>query len=241
MKQLKLSVVLIFLVLGFQVSSQVVRGSGNVKTDIRDLSGFDELIVQGSFDLILQQGESEGVRIETDDNLAELFQTRIEGTKLYITMLADVRKTSALNVYVAIKELKRIVLLSDIRLKSETVIHFDKLRIFSGGLSEINMEIYAAALDLQLTDGTYAYFKGFTEKLNAEIHDETELNAFDLEAENCRVLTSGLTETSINVQKDLKILVTGASNVYYTGEPTISERIFSSAGFIVKRKRSDIR
>lgn len=239
MKQLKVTFIVCLIALGFQASSQVVRGSGNVKTVVRELSGFNELIVHGSFELILQQGEQEGVRIETDDNLAELFQTRIEGQKLFINMLADVRKSSAMNVYVSIKELNRILLLNDIRLKSESVIHFDKLRIFSGGLSEINIEVYAAELDLELTDGTYAYFKGFSEKLNIEIHDETELNAFDLEAETCSVLSSGLTETSINVTKDLKLQVTGASNVYYTGEPTISERIFSSTGFIVKRKRTE--
>lgn len=237
MKQFKLPVIAIFILITSQISGQVVRGSGNVKTELRELSGFNELIAQGSFDLIIQQGDQEGIRIETDDNLIELFQTRIDEKKLHINMLADVRKTSVMNVYVSIKELNRIVLLNDIRLKSDNVIHFDNLYIFSGGMSEINMEIYAAALNLKLTDGTYAYFKGFTEKLDAEIHDETELNAFDMETETCKTLSSGLTEVMLNVKKDLKIQVTGASNVYYTGEPTISERIFSSTGFIVKRKR----
>lgn len=236
MKQLKLSVFFILMIISSQIYSQVVRGSGNVKTDVRELSGFTELIVQGSFDLVIQQGEQEGVRIETDDNLAELFQTRMDGKKLYINMLADVRKSTVMNVYVSIKELNRIVLLNDIRLKSQSVIHFDELSIFSGGMSEIELEVYAAKLNVQLTDGTYAYFKGFSEYFSAEIHDETEMNALELETNITNVLASGLTEVSVNSQKELKLLVTGSSNIYYTGEPTITERIFSSTGFIVKRK-----
>lgn len=239
MRHIKITIFSIFILFGIQGYAQVVKGNGNVKTSVRELSGFNELVVQGSFELIIQQGEQEGVRIETDENLSELFQTRLDGKTLFINMLADVRKSTAMNVYVSIKELTKIVLLNDIRLKSHNVIHFDQLEVFSGGMSEIELEIHASSLQCELTDGTYAYFKGFTENLNIEIHDETELNAFDLESNNCKVLSSGLTEVMVNVKTDLKVQVTGASNVYYTGEPTISERIFASTGFIVKRKRTE--
>ncbi len=216
--------------------AQVIKGDSGLKTDIRELSGFTEIIAQGRFELTIVQGEQEGVRIESNPNLLELFQTRIQGKTLYISMTADVRKYDALNVTVSIKELTKIILLNEINLITKSVIHFDELAIFSGGMSQINIEVYAAKLSLQLVDGTYASFKGFSENLIAEIHDETELNAFSLEVENASILSSGLTEVMVNVKKDLQLMVSGSSNLYYTGNPSISKRIFSSTGFIVKRK-----
>jgi hypothetical protein len=228
---------LFFILINIDASSQAIKGSGKIVTDNRELTGFNELIAQGSFNLILTQGEKEGVRIVTDDNVVELFQTRVDGKRLYITMVADVKKTESTNVYVSVKELVNIILLSEITLKTETVIHFDELKIFSGGLSQLNLEVYAASLNMQLTDATYTYLKGYTEKFTAEVHDETELNAFEMQIDYCDILASGLTEVMIDVQKELKMMISGGSNLYYTGNPVISQRIFSSTGFIVKRQK----
>ena len=221
----------------FESEAQVIRGNGKRSIDIRELSGFNEIIAQGNFDLILTQGEKEGIRIETDENLIELFQTRVDDKKLYITMIANIRKAESSNVYVSLKELVNIIVLNEVLLKSEDVIHFDKLSIFTGGMCQIELELFASTLSLQLVDGTYAHLKGYAENFNVEIHDETELNAFDMQTDNCQITSTGLTEAMIDVQKDLKLLVTGGSNLYYTGSPVVSERIFSSTGFIVKRRR----
>lgn len=233
--------VLFSLTFSSDIFSQIIKGNGNVRTDIRDLSGYNEIVAQGKFDLILTQGDKEGVRIETDENLMELFQTRIEKKKLYITMLADLKKQEGVNVYVSVKTLEKITLLDEIKLKTETVVHFDELTINSGGMSELNLELFAASLSLELVDGTYAYLKGYTENLQAHVHDETELNAFDLQADFCKIQSTGLTEVMISAEKELRLMVTGGSNVYYTGNPTITERIFASTGFIVKRQRKDPR
>ncbi|MDA3894361.1 MAG: DUF2807 domain-containing protein [Salinivirgaceae bacterium] len=238
MKNITLIFSLLFIFLFCsELSAQIIRGNGAVRNDIRDLTGYNEIVAQGKFTLILTQGEKEGVRIETDENIIELFQTRVDKKKLYITMLANIRKSEGLNVFVSIKELTSLILLDEIVLKSETVIHFDELSIFSGGMSQLNIELFAATLDVELTDGTYAYLEGYTETLIAEIHDETELNALGLQTDFCNIKSTGLTEVMIDVQKELNLLVTGGSNLYYSGEPVIGQRIFSSSGFIVKRKR----
>ncbi len=220
-------------------AAQVIKGNGKLISDTRDLSGYTGIIAQGKFNLILTQGEKEGIRIETDENVVELFQTRIDEKILYITMVADVKISEALNVYVSVKELEKIILLSEVALKTESVIHFDQFSIISGGMCQVDMELFAADLNVKLTDGTYGVFKGYAENFTAEVHDETELNAFDLQTDNADISASGLTEVMVDVQKDMKLMITGASNLYYTGNPVVSQRIFSSTGFIVKRQRKN--
>lgn len=239
----KANIILLFLVLiinSTNIFSQISKGSGIVKEDVRDLKGFTEIIAQGKFRLFLVQGDTEEVKIVTDDNLNKYFQTRMDGEVLHINMNADIRKYKELNVYVSIKSLKKITLLNEVFLESTNVLQFDELTLLAGDMSRIEIEIFASKVDLGLTDGTYVYIKGYSERLNMEVHDETELNAFDLQSDYCNVKSSGLTEIMINVEKDLKLFVTGSSNVYYTGVPKISKRIFTSSGFIVKRKKETI-
>ncbi len=228
------------IILTVQISAQGVKGSGNLKTDIREFTGFKHLILQGKFEATLVQVEQEGIRINADDNLLELFQARLDNDILYVTMLADVRKYEKLKIYISFKELHSITLLNNIELKTAQVIHFEKLNIFSSGASRIDCEIYTTILNLTLNDNSFTKLKGYAEHLSVTINDETELNSFGLQSENCSVTSSGYSEVMVNCAKTLKLKVTGESNVYYTGNPKITERIFSSAGFIVKRKASTL-
>ena len=101
----------------------------------------------------------------------------------------------------------------------------------------VNIELYAKTLNLELNDGSYSNLKGYSENINLRIHDETELNAFDMQADKCSVISTGLTDVKVWVEKELNIQVTGGSNLYYIGNPKITNRIFSSTGFIVKRQK----
>ena len=70
------------------------------------VQSFDELNVSGVFSVLLTQGGKEGVRIEADDNLQELFEVKNEGSKLNISMKKDVNFSSKkkLKVYISFKK-----------------------------------------------------------------------------------------------------------------------------------------
>lgn len=236
MKKTLLSGLILALFFSANTFGQAAKGSGKLKTETIELSGFKHLILNGTFKVILSQGNEEGVRVSTDDNLVNLFQTRMDKDVLYVTMLADVRKATELNVYISYRELKNITLLKNVSVSSDQVIHFDELKLFLSGGSAINSEIFATVLRVKQNDQSFCNIKGYAEKLFIDIHDETEFNCFSLKSELCQVEATGYSEVMINCEKTLKLKVTGESNVYYTGEPKITERIFSSNGFIVKRK-----
>lgn len=238
--RINLYLIVISLFIANQSIAQIVKGSGKLKTETIEYNGFKHLMLQGNFNLTITQGDTEGIRISTDDNLIELFQTRIEGDVLHITMLADIRKFEELNVNLSVRELQSITLLNQVKIKSQQVLHFDDLSIFSSGQSQIDCEFYATRLILNLHDQCFTKLKGYAEVFSINAHDETELNAFALQSEKCQITSTGYSEVMVYCEKTLKLKVTGESNVYYIGEPKITERIFSSAGFIVKRRAGDL-
>ena len=234
-----LNISLLFFVLfsvQFVSYSQNVRGNGKVKKEIREVSNFNEVVLQGKFNVVLIQGQRQSVEIETDENLLELFQTYVKDNTLYLIMTAAIKKSEKLNVYISVKDINSFTLLDQIVFKSENVIHFDSLTVLMGGMSQIDLQLYAEYFNLQLYDGCYAKLTGYTETFIAHVHDETELDAFKMHSDYCNILSSGLTDCKIYVDKTLNLFVTGASNLYYMGNAKIKQRVFSSTGFIVKRQ-----
>jgi len=226
----------LFLLINTVSYSQNIRGNGKVKKETREVTGFNKIVLQGKFNAILTQGQSEGIDIETDENLLELFQTHIKEGVLYLTMTATIKKSVKLNVYISVKSINSLTLLDQISLKSENIIHFDSLTVLMGGMSQMNFQLYAEYFNLQLYDGSYANLTGYSETFIAHVHDETELDAFKLHVDYCNILSSGLTDSKVYVNKTLNLFVTGASNLYYMGNAKINQRVFSSTGFIVKRQ-----
>ncbi len=229
------ALVLLVFILPSAASAQSIKGNGKIKTEVRQAQGFNKLVVQGHVELFLSQESSENVKIEADENLIELFQTIVNDNVLYVIVPANIKKTLSLNVSVAFKSLEQITLLDEVTLKSTRAVNFDHIDIVCSGASRMEFEFKAASSTVKIIDAGNAFLKGYTENLTIEAHDDAEVNAFDLQSDNCTVIGSGYSVVSVNAKRKLAATITGNSNMYYIGEPSFSQRYHSSAGLITKR------
>ena len=216
-------------------NAQNIKGNGKVKTDVRQVGAFNRVVVQGLVELYLSQESTESVKIESEENLVSLFKTSVSDSTLYV-FVPSVKKALKLNVTVAYKDLKQIILLNEVTLQSEKVANFDDIEIICGGASRLNFEFKAAKSTIKVLDNSAVSLRGYSENLTIEAHDETEVNAFDLQSDYCTIIGSGYAEISINAKKKLGITMSGSSNLYYMGEANIWQRNFTSSGLITKRK-----
>lgn len=216
-------------------SAQNIKGNGKIKTEVRQVSGFNRVVVQGQVELFLSQETSENVKIESEENLVSLFKTSVSDSTLYV-FVPTIKKTLKLNVTVAFKDLKQVVLLNEVTLNSEKVANFDNIEFICGDASKLNFEFKARKCTLKVVDNGNASLRGYTEYLTVEASDETEVNAFDLQSDNCTIIGSGYAEISVNAKKKLGVTMSGSSNLYYMGEANIWQRNFTSSGLITKRK-----
>jgi len=67
-----------------------IPGSGKISSATRNVSGFDTVVFAAPGQMNLVQGSSEGLKIETDDNLLQYIQTRVDGGTLYIEVAPGV-------------------------------------------------------------------------------------------------------------------------------------------------------
>ena len=69
---------------GLPVRLTEVRGSGNIQTESRYISGVQSVDLNGIGSLVIVQGEKESLEITTDDNLLEYIQSDVSGKNLQL-------------------------------------------------------------------------------------------------------------------------------------------------------------
>ena len=81
---LALSAACLFTVSSCRYIGKGVRGSGNRKTEKRDLASFNSVEAAGAFQVTIECQQSQSFEIEGDDNLLPLIKTDVNGGNLRI-------------------------------------------------------------------------------------------------------------------------------------------------------------
>lgn len=230
------------LLLSFTTFSfaQNIKGDGIIKTETINFGGFKHIIAKGGFKLFLTKANKEEIKITAEQNIIELVQPIQKDSVLMLTMIAQLKKHKDISVHISYKELKTISLLLDVEATLMQVKGIEQIDIFVAERSTIVANIDAKKITLSANDNSTVQIMGKADKVKIDAHDDTILDAFGMEVNYADIVATGYSETKINCNKDLKLKVTGESSVYYTGTAKVSQRIFSSSGFIVKRKKPTV-
>jgi hypothetical protein len=127
---------------------ETIYGSGNVIAEERPVSGFDRVSLSGIGDVIITQGEEESLTVETDDNLMEYIETRVENGTLVLRFADEVdalRPSETILFHLTVKEIVGLSLggIGDI---SAPTLDTDRLEIDLGGVGDVSIGSFAAAV-----------------------------------------------------------------------------------------------
>jgi hypothetical protein len=213
---LLISIIVLALLLtacGTTVASSVetIRGSGNVVTTERNVTGFSRIQINLGADLALTQGNSESLTIEADDNLMQYIETKIDNGRLIISTPNNVSVTPS---------------------------RFIKLNVDFSTLREIEIlgssNITANALDLDTLTIRFSGSgsTGLTGSVNEQIiviSGQATMHNFGLISNRVTVDISGNGTIEVNAEDTLNLTVAGMGIIRYTGDPTISQQVNGSA------------
>ena len=78
----KLLQIFLFLLISLSISNPIfakmVKGNGNVKSEMREVSNFCTIKVGGAFKIILMQNDDYSLKITADENLIEIIKTKVK-------------------------------------------------------------------------------------------------------------------------------------------------------------------
>jgi hypothetical protein len=214
----------------------VTEGSGMVATETRAVTGFQEIAVGGSMQVVLRQSGSEGVEVSADHNLLPLIETRVSDGTLHIGFKRNANHSSRNPVTVTV-DLMAIKALSLGGSGSVTGANLkaSKLSVTIGGSGGVTLtDVQLGALGVAMGGSGSFAASGRSAKLNISIGGSGGALTEQLDADDVSVAVGGSGGAVVKANRTLNASVAGSGDVVYTGGAVVKASKAGS-GTIIKR------
>ena len=214
MKKITISVVVACLVLAAGCRWVGIRGNGHIKTDERTISAFANIDAGGVFEIEWKSG-APALSITTDENLLAYVDNHISGDTLRLRTHEQIWPTHGI----------KVVISSPTRAGAK----------LSGAVKLTANQISGPKFALESTGAARVTLDGSIDELLADMTGASELNAGGLQTKTAEISTTGAADAEVAVAETLKVAITGAGKVSYSGNPKTIEKHISGAGSIRHR------
>jgi hypothetical protein len=205
----------LFLAIPFNSFSQKeenkkIEGSGNIVTKDVAVQSFSELKVSGVFSLYLEQGNTESVKIEADDNFQPLFEVKNEGSRLVIKMqdhinLKTKKGSKGMKVYITFKSLKSMELSTVGNISAEKKLSFNDLEIKNNSVGSINLNLSAKSIHIRNESVGTVMLTGSADEAIIKNNGVGSLKAYDFVVQKMEINNDGIGSAEVNAEKELKV------------------------------------
>lgn len=205
-----------------------IRGSGNMETETRDVSGFSEIVVEGSGTVDVEVTGTESLTIEAEDNLLPRLTSDVEGGRLVLGVSGSITTTRGIVYTITAASLEGIVITGSADVDSGPVTA-DGFTVEISGSGTVDLaELSATSLDVTIPGSGDMEVAGVVDDLEVTIPGSGTFRAEALEAATGTVTISGSGDAVVNVSDSLDVTISGSGTVEYLGSPAVSTSISGS-------------
>lgn len=230
------AIVLVTAACAVPFSPRVVRGSGDIVEEVRDVSDFDEILISGAGSVIITQGDRESLTIETDANLLKYIETEVKGGTLEIGFTKGVvfsssgggnalQPTDGITFRISVIDLKAVSVsgAADIEMGK---LKADAFRIDLSGAGDIFVDdLNASRFTVVVSGAGDVQISGKTDTQEIRLSGLGRYQGFNLESRTASVTISGAGGAEVWVGEVLDVVISGAGDVKYYGSPTVNPDI----------------
>ena len=214
MKSLIILPIVLILTMISSCTKDPISGSGELKSELRNVANFTKVNSEGVFEVLITQGTTQSVEIIGDDNILPEVKTTVVGNELRLYLDDDHNyKDITLKVNIIVPSITSIENSGIGNISISGVDTTDNFNVYNSGTGDISIEGTAKSLTLE-NEGT-GKFKGF-------------LFAVD----DCNITIVGSGDCEINAATTLNVRIEGSGDVHYIGSPTIEADISGSGKII---------
>jgi hypothetical protein len=208
-----------------------VRGTGNISSETRSLTGYNSVDVSGNIDVYVKQDSSQVVKVETDDNLLGLVEIYEEGGVLHIQSKKgyNLNPTRGIKVYVSGTDFRRFEASGACDIFSENmIISNGSVDIELSGSCDANLELRAPKITADISGSGSVILKGETRDLSVDGTGSSSFKCIELRSENVDVDITGSGSAEVFASVKLNVDVTGSGSVKYMGNAAVSQSVSGS-------------
>ena len=222
-----------------------VQGSGDASSEVREVNGFNVIVLEGMGDVFVTVGETESLTIQADDNLLPLLTARVQnGTlRLGIVSGANIHPIRPITFNVTVKELNSITVAGSGNFYVDPL-EADRMTVTIAGSGDINLEglalndfkatisgsgnVYVDEIAAKNVDSTISGSGNIrlvgeapTQKLG--VYGSSDYLAGDLQTKVSDITIAGSGNVTVWATDQLTALVNGSGDINYYGKPSIDK------------------
>ncbi len=193
-------------------------GSGHVRSEVRNVSGIQEVSLDGVGDLTITQTGSESLMVEAEDNFLPFLKSEQHGNRLVINLIGagtfGVSPTKPIRYTLTVKDLRLV----DV-----------------AGHGTINIQgLDTPTFQAHITGLGNLQISGRTDSQEVQVAERGRYQATAFASTNARVDVSASGGAVIQVKDTLNVQVSEAGTVEYSGNPVVQQKI-SGTGSVKER------
>lgn len=192
-----------------------IKGSGNMKSETRNVSGFKKINAGSAVILEISVQRDFSIVVEGDENLLQYVLTEAKDETLNITTKGKISLTNKVKVKISMPELVDLEV-SGASEASVSDVKTESVKLDANGASKIKIS-------------------GEVKNLKAKANGASVIDAENLKSENAEIETNGTSTATVALTKELNAEANGASEITYVGEPKTIKQNASGASSIKKK------
>ena len=222
-----------------------VVGSGEVINQAIDVGSFNHVVLEGFGTVFIEQGQTESLSVQTDENILPLLDIRVRGKELILGVKRglDVTPSHGIVFNITLQDLNQLTLAGsgafevgalesndmtvslpgsgDINIKK---VIGEKLVIDLNGSGNISIEdIDVKSIDTSLQGSGDIRLEGKSDRQKVRVAGSGNILAGDLETTAAEVSIPGSGNITVWTHDELAIRVNGSGDIRYYGQPSIDQ------------------
>lgn len=229
---------------------KVIVGTGPIVEREMQLEPFKGVDLDGSFNVTIEQGTEQSVKVLTNENMFEHLRLEVIDDQLYLGLEDGNYMSYDLEVKLVVPELNKVTLSGSGSIELGTFVDLPLLNVTLDGSGDIvskgPLEVLEATAivlngsgDIDLTlkgkdvsamlDGSGDIrLAGTTAKLTVELDGSGDVKAFGLGSIECDATLDGSGNIRVNASRVLNAKLSGSGDIEYHGEPKLDAEIDGS-------------
>ncbi len=204
-----------------EADGEVNSNLEETEPDLRELAPFDSISIDTFADIVLRQGDKEGLEIVSNSNPENFILAIVEDRRLFITTSKVQPDPIEATVYVTYKKLNGLVVDHSGKVSSEGTVTTEKFGVVQNGSGSVELEVDALLIDLTLTKSGTLTITGSTDETRVLNTGTAHIDGSRLETTAAKVTIKDSGNVSLAVEDDLTARLDGTGCLLYSGTPRL--------------------
>jgi hypothetical protein len=196
-------------------------------TDTRTytIQPFTRIYLEGTFKVILEQGNYSGLRIKTDEDNYKYIDVQSDANSLSLKITKKHFDFEEMILYVTFKELEELEIQGGVSLETKGYVDLKDFFVQLKGGVDIEMKLKANKITVIGEGGVKMAFYGIASELEASLSGAGYLDAMELKTSKVDIKIEGVGAASVYATENLYAVISGVGKIRYKGDPEVFKKI----------------